>query len=92
MKYELGTDRGDVIVTASSERDARSQTEAKGYRVHSARPYYGSSNDTHDSSDNIGSVSVDLNGGVGFGIGGGLVIESDGDLGIQIAPGISIDI
>lgn len=42
------------------------------------------------NSDNLGQVSVG-NDGLNIGIGGGLTIDSDGDLGIQVAPGLSID-
>lgn len=42
--------------------------------------------------DNAGSVSISTNGDLNIGIGGGLTIDpSDGSLGMQIAPGISID-
>jgi len=46
-----------------------------------------------DNTKNSGKLSVDAtDGDVAIGIGGGLTIDSDGDLGIQIAPGISIEI
>lgn len=42
-------------------------------------------------NDNAGRVSVDAQGGIGIGIGGGLTINpSDGGLGIQVAPGVSM--
>lgn len=44
--------------------------------------------------DNAGQVSIGANtGDVNLGIGGGLTVDlEDGELGIQIAPGISIDL
>ena len=39
-----------------------------------------------------GDLSVDVtDGDLAVGIGGGLTIDADGDLGMQIAPGISIE-
>lgn len=47
---------------------------------------------TAPSRDNLGSASIDLTGGLAVGIGNGLTIDpSDGSLGMQIAPGISLD-
>ena len=41
---------------------------------------------------NTGQVSIDAtDGDLAIGIGGGLTIDADGDLGIQIAPGISME-
>lgn len=47
----------------------------------------------NSNSDNLGKPSLDItDGGLDIGIGNGLTIDSDGDLGIQIAPGLSIDL
>ncbi len=44
----------------------------------------------NDTSDNAGKLSVDVSGGTALGIGSGLTINtSTGEIGIQIAPGIS---
>jgi hypothetical protein len=45
-----------------------------------------------DERDNLGSPSIDTTGGLSVGIGNGMTIDpSDGSLGMQIAPGISLD-
>lgn len=87
MKYQVSTNKGNLIIDASSEYDARRRAEHDGLSVYSVSSYYGSD----PAHSNAGDFSVDLSGGFGVGIGGGMVIESDGDLGLQIAPGISID-
>ena len=46
---------------------------------------------TKKSTDNAGQVGVDISsGGLAIGIGGGMTIDSNGDLGLSIAPGISL--
>lgn len=46
-----------------------------------------------NSSNKPGQLSVDVTDGkVAVGIGSGLTIDSDGDLGLQIAPGLSIEL
>lgn len=51
--------------------------------------------DCHDSScvtNNAGTIGIDLDGDLAIGVGGGLTIDpTDGSLGMQIAPGVSID-
>jgi len=48
-------------------------------------------NSKDKKKDNAGQVGVDISsGGLAIGIGGGLTIDSSGDVGLQIAPGISI--
>ena len=46
-----------------------------------------------DNTKNNGKLSIDAtDGDVAIGIGGGLTIDSSGDLGLQIAPGLSIEL
>lgn len=45
-----------------------------------------------DSSDNLGDISITNTGELSFGMGGGLGIDTDGDLTLKIAPGFSIDL
>lgn len=48
--------------------------------------------DDKKDQDNVGSVSINTDGGVSIGVGGGLAIDpSDGSIGIQVG-GITIDI
>lgn len=43
-------------------------------------------------NDNVGRIGMDLDGDLTMGLGGGLTMDmSDGSIGMQIAPGISID-
>ena len=44
-----------------------------------------------DNTKNSGKLSIDAtDGDLAIGIGGGMTIDSSGELGIQIAPGLSI--
>ena len=46
-----------------------------------------------NGKSNSGQPSIDAtDGDLAFGIGGGMTIDTDGDLGIQIAPGISLEL
>lgn len=54
-------------------------------------PYRRPSYSGYDPNDNVGQISVGLDGDLNIGIGGGLTIDTaDGDLGVQ-AGGIAFD-
>lgn len=45
------------------------------------------------NNSNLGQPSLDVtDGDLAIGIGSGLTIDGDGDLGLQIAPGISLEL
>jgi len=49
--------------------------------------------DRDETRDNAGKLSIDTSGDPSIGIGGGLGIDlANGDLTMQIAPGLSIDL
>jgi hypothetical protein len=46
----------------------------------------------YDSDDNAGDLSIDTSGDLSIGIGGGLGVDmSNGDLTVEVFPGVSID-
>ena len=48
--------------------------------------------DSDCKKDNAGDLGIDLDGDLNMGLGNGLTMDmTDGSLGIQIAPGISMD-